>query len=79
MLFVLIFHNFPVRQKKLKRVTKYKKFIRQHIGYVSSSLNIGDHFSSRNDPTVGGNQEFEETRIEAISFIHTRREVAGDG
>jgi len=52
MFFVLIFHNFPVRQNKLKRVPKCKKFIRQHISYVSSSLNIGDHFSNRNDPTV---------------------------
>ena len=62
----------------MENIAEYKKFIRQLRSYVSSSLNIGDPFSSRNDPTAGGNLEFDKTRIQAISFIQAKREVAGD-
>jgi hypothetical protein len=28
------------------------------------AFNVGDHFSSWNDPAIGGNQRFEQTRTE---------------
>jgi hypothetical protein len=49
------FQDFPALWTTVENAAKYKKFIRQLMGYVSSSLNIGDPFSSRNDPTGGGN------------------------
>jgi len=59
----------------MENVAKCKKFIRQLRSYVSSSLNIGDPFSSRNDPTAGGNLEFDETRIQKIQSVEAKREV----
>jgi len=45
-----------------KRILNMKTFIRKLCSLRFQPFNIGDHFSSWNDPTNGGNSEFEKTR-----------------
>jgi hypothetical protein len=47
-----------------KKLGDVQKSLLESYVVTFLAFNIGDHFSSWNDPTIGGNQRFEQTRTE---------------
>jgi len=47
-----------------KKTDDVQKSLLESYVVTFLAFNIGDHFSSWNDPAIGGNQRFEQTRTE---------------